>query len=151
MLDDTPTLFLVAVLFIGAVFVVLPVTLVRGLLVQRRRHREWLPATATVTRVRTETRGTDDSRRTVLVATYTYRDPAGATQQGEGDLGRQGLAVGNQEQTVEILVDPLDGSRSQVRDPASAGSMGCGLAVSLLFGAMGLLMVVLALTALVGA
>ena len=141
-MSEVPAFFSAVLVLMGLVFVALPVVLLRGMLVDRTRRRTWEPATAVVRRVRTENRGSGDTRRTVLVGTYEYRDRAGATHSGKGDLGRQGVAVDGSEQTIDILVDPLDGSRSQVLHRTGAGSLGCGVVVALFFGAIGVVMLV---------
>ena len=147
-MSEVPAVFSVTLVLMGLVFVGLPFLLLRGMLVDRRRRRTWEPSTAVVRRVRTEHRGSGDTRRTVLVGTYEYRDRAGATHSGEGDLGDQGLAVDGSEQTIDILVDPLDGSRSQVLHRTGRGSLGCGVVVALFFGAFGVVMLVVGSTGL---
>lgn len=147
-MDDVPAIFPAVALVIATVFVALPVMLVRSLLVDRRRRRDWLPGTAVVRRVRTETRGTSDTRRTVLVGSYEYRDPMGAVHEGEGDIGDQGLAVDGSEQTIDILIDPLDHARSQVLTRAGDGSLPCGVLVALLFAGIGVVVAVVAISAL---
>ena len=147
-MSEVPAFFSAVLMVVGVFFVALPLVLLRGMLADRRRRRTWHPATAVVRRVRTENRGSGDSRRTVLVGTYEYRDRAGATHTGEGDLGDQGLAVDGSEQSIDILVDPVDGSRSQVLHRTGAGSLGCGVVVALFFGAFGLVMLVAGFTGL---
>lgn len=147
-MDDMPTGAAVVALAIAAVFIAMPAMLVRSMLVDRRRRRDWVPGTAVVRRVRTETRGSEDTRRTILVGSYEYRDPMGAVHQGEGDIGDQGLAVDGSEQTIDILIDPLDHARSQVLTRTGKGSLPCGVLVALLFAGIGVVVAVVAITAL---
>jgi hypothetical protein len=145
---DLPAIAGVFMLLVAAMFVAVPSMLVRSMLVDRRRRRDWLPGTAVVRRVRTETRGSSDTRRTVLVGSYDYRDPMGAPRQGEGDLGDQGLAVDGSEQTIDILIDPLDHGRSQVLKRTGNGSLGCALVVGLVVAGVGVVLAVVAVTVL---
>ena len=145
---DLPAVAGVFMLVIAAMIVAVPTMLVRSMVVDRRRRRDWLPGTAVLRRVRTETRGSSDHRRTVLVGSYEYRDPMGTPRQGEGELGDQGLAVDGSEQTVDILIDPLDHARSQVLTRTGNGQLGCGLALWLLFAGVGVAMAVVAVTVL---
>ena len=148
-MSDLPAFAGVFMLLVAAMFVAVPSMLVRSMLVDRRRRRDWLPGTAVVKRVRTETRGSSDTRRTVLVGSYEYRDPMGATQQGEGDVGDQGLAVDGSEQAIDILIDPLDHTRSQVLTRTRNGILGCALVIGVVFAGIGVVLAVVAVTVLV--
>jgi hypothetical protein len=136
---------------IALAFIALPVALIANIVVARNRQRSWTPATAKVTRVHMESRGTDDSRRSVMIGTYEYFDRNEQVHTGSGDLGRQGVAVDGSPQVVDILVDPLDPTRSQIAPTAGSGNPACGVVVAVLFGAIGVVALMVAIALLAGA
>ncbi|WP_167288865.1 DUF3592 domain-containing protein [Nocardioides seonyuensis] len=138
MLDAVPVVVATVFVLIAIAFVALPVVVIGGIWRTRARLRTWTPTTARLLRVSQSTRGSRDSRHSVLVGHYEYRDHMGATHQGSGDLGDQGMPVGTADPTVQVVYDPMDPERSMVASPAT-GAVGCLVATLVVFGLVGLM------------
>ena len=131
----------------GVAFASFGIAMVVTTFVRRNRLKSWTPTTATVREFETRTRSSSNGgSRTYLVAHYDYRGPNGEEYADEGAVSKTRFSVDGSPVTLQIVVDPLDPSRSLVA--GETAPIGCAIAFAIVFAAFGLVfaMVGLALT-----
>lgn len=128
----------------GLAFVGFGIAMVVTTVVKRQRLRSWIPTTATVREFETRTRSSSNGgSRTYLVAHYEYRGPNGEEYAGEGAVSDKRFAVGASPVTMQIVIDPLDPSRSMVAGEGM--SIGCVIPFAIVFAAFGALFAMIGL------
>lgn len=131
--------------FVGIMLVVISVTMVVRGVTLRRRQSSWQSVQGTVDAVdiRTTMNGANamdngamvTGSRTYMIVDYSYRSIDGGEHRGRGRVQNLRLAMGGGEQTVDLLVDPADPSRSIIN--SSSGSLVLAVIVAAVFIAVG--------------
>ena len=132
--------------FVGIVFVIISATMIVRSVTLRRRQSSWQAVQGKVEAVdiRTTMNGVNSANnaamatgsRTYMIVDYSYRSIDGSEHRGRGRVQNLRIAMGGGEQTVDLLVDPADPSRSIIN--SSGGSLALLIVVAAIFIAVGL-------------
>lgn len=133
--------------FVGIVFVLIAGSMLARSVIMRRRQSSWQAVQGKVEAVdiRTTMNGPNDmnapggiattTSSTFMIVDYSYRSLDGSTHHGRGRVQNLRIAMGGGEQTVALLVDPADPSRSMINGPS--GPLVLVVVVAALFIAVG--------------
>jgi hypothetical protein len=148
--------------FMGLGFMVIPGFILYSIFTSWRRQKNWLPQEGTIEELEAKTStsssggvGSSSTRsrsRTSLIAHYRYRAQDGSEHTGSGRLTSQRFGFDDEERRIDILVDPMDQSRSVVTgSSASPGSLGCFLVFSVPFLLIGVVLFLAGIGMIAGA
>jgi hypothetical protein len=135
-----------ALAVVGIVFIVMAGSMIARSVMVRRRQSTWQPVQGKVESVdlRTTMNGMNTMNngamatgsRAYMIVEYSYRSIDGSEHRGRGRVQNLRIAMGGGEQTVDLLVDPADPSRSMIS--GASGPIVLLAVVATLFIAVGL-------------